>query len=516
MSMRIIKDVDELSKGARIFIYGTGVAGKAFLFYLSKMRPDVKMLGFVDTYKSGKCCGHKIYKFENFIKKFERDDFDLILIASMYHEAIKKLLSENGMENYALVKGKNPAYSIFIEDKDCKYYLKKISDFLLKTLFLLFRKKNIIVVGEYGGNFVGNSKYFYLYLKERGIENVYWLTKNKVYYDKLKKSNIKAVFYGKDSYIFKLLTTSFVVFDNRDWWREYPILLKLPLKKIQLWHGVGFKYIELSLLSDKFLRSLNMKEKKLLKKRYPSYDLLVTTSDFYAEKVFAPAFGMPIEKVKSLGYPRNDVLYREIPGEEINTDAKVLEFAKEFKKSGGKIVVFAPTFRDLNIKVDMKNVFDYEKLNSFLLKYNIVFIIKGHPLPYVEYEIEKAVDMYKNILIYDNSKDVYPLLKITDLLITDYSSIYTDFLHTGRPVLFYPFDYEEYTDLHRELQFDYNEMTPGPKAKNFEELLNWINHFLVEGKDGFESERKRILNLAFKYKDGNSSQRIFEEIMELR
>ncbi len=514
MSIRIIKEVDELPNGARVFIYGTGIAGKAFLFYLSKMRPDAKVLGFIDTYKSGKCCGHKIYKFENFIKKFKKDDFDLILIASMYYEAIGKLLSENGVENYALVKGKNPAYSIFIEDKDYKDYLKKISDFLLKALFLLFRKKNIIVVGEYGGNFVGNSKYFYLYLKERGVENVYWLVNNKDYYNKLKKENIKTFFYGGNSYLFKLLTTSFVIFDNRDWWREYPLLLKLPLKKIQLWHGVGFKYIELSLLSDKFLKSLNMKEKKLLKKRYPSYDLLVTTSDFYAEKVFGPAFDISLERVKPLGYPRNDIFYRDIPGEEINTDKEVMEFARKFKKSAGKILVFAPTFRDLSINVDFRSVFDYKKLDEFLKKKNILFIVKGHSLPGIDYFLEN-IDNYENILIYDNKKDVYPLLKITDLLITDYSSIYTDFLHTKRPVLFYPFDYEEYTDLHRQLQFDYNEMTPGPKAKNFGELLNWVNHFLVEGKDGFESDRERILNLAFKYKDGNSSKRIFEEMMEL-
>jgi len=518
MSIRIIKEVDELSKGARVFIYGAGAAGKGFFFYLCKMRPDIKILGFIDTYKKGKCCGYKVYRFNEFFKAFKKNDYDLILIASMFHDEISELLMRNGIDNFLLVKWKNPTFNFFVESKDLCYFLKRITSFLIKIIAWLFpkNKNKFLIVGEYGGNFVGNSKYFYLYLKRNKNLEVYWLTGKKSYYERFKKFDIKALNYKKIKTFFHILNTKYVVLDNRDWRKSYLILDHSKAKKIQLWHGVGFKSIGFLLIDKDFLKRLTKEEFQALKKRNPSYDLLITTSDFYSEKVFAPAFGMPIEKVKPLGYPRNDIFYRDIPGEEINTDEKVLKFAKAFKKSGGKIIVFAPTFRDLNIKVDMRSIFNYEKLNSFLLAHNIIFIIKGHPLPYIKYEIEKAVDLYKNILIYDNSKDVYPLLKITDLLITDYSSIYTDFLHTGRPVLFYPFDYEEYTDLHRQLQFDYNEMTPGPKAKNFGELLNWINHFLVEGKDGFESERERILNLAFKYKDGNSSQRIFEEIMELR
>ena len=188
--------------------------------------------------------------------------------------------------------------------------------------------------------------------------------------------------------------------------------------------------------------------------------------------------------------------------------------SENWKRKNGKISLFAPTFRDLSIKIDFRKVFEYDKLNEFLESNNILFIIKGHSLPGLKYLIEN-IDKYNNILIYDSKKDVYPLLRMTDLLITDYSSIYTDFLHTKKPVLFYPYDYEEYTDLHRKLQFDYNEMTPGPKAKDFNELIFWIRHFLVEGKDGFEIERERIFKLAFKYRDGKSSKRIFREVVKI-
>ncbi len=510
--IKTYKSIKEIPQKSKVFIYGSGTAGRSLFVYLKKLREDINVLGFIDSFKNGKIEKLKVYKFNEFLDKFSKSDYDLILVASMYSDEIVKKLKKSGINNYMLIKNINPSYSLFLGREKIFDIFK---GFFTSALSLILKnKKKFLIVGEYGGNFVGNSKYFYLYLKEKKGFKSYWLTNKEDHYNELKEKGIKVIKFGKIKTLFHILTSGYIVFDNRDWWREYPILNNVKSKKIQLWHGVGFKYIELSLLDKEFLNKLNKNELKLLKKRYPSYDLLITTSEFYAKKVFSPAFGMPIEKVLPLGYPRNDVFYHDIDGEEINTDEKVLKFSKEFKRKGGKIIVFAPTFRDLLMKIDFRSVFDYEKLDEFLKKENIVFIIKGHSLPGINYLL-KNIENYKNIMLYENKKDVYPLLKITDLLITDYSSIYTDFLHTKKPILFYPFDYEEYKELHRQLQFDYNEMTPGPKAKNFDELLGWIKYFLVENKDGFCEERERILELAFKYKDGRSSERIFSKILKL-
>ncbi len=518
--LKIIKDIiEEIREGSRVFIYGSGIAAKSFSFYLKKMREDVKLLGFIDSFKGGKCCGYKIYKFGDFLKKFQENDYDLILIASMYYEEIGKNLLKHGIENFALVKGKNPAFSLFVKEKNIKTFFNEIFFRFIKILNHLIpkRKNRFIVVGEYGGNFVGNSKYFYLYLNNIKGVKVYWLTNREDYFAYLKKEKINALFYGNIITFFIILSSEYLIFDNRDWIYEYKILKYLNSKKIQLWHGVGFKYIELSLLPEKFLDKLNPKEKKILKERYPEYDLLITTSEFYAKEVFSTALSVPLKKITPAGYPRNDVFYRKIEGENINTDEKVMIKAEKHKKDIGKTIVFAPTFRDLKMNIDLNSIFDYEKLNKFLVKNKLLFIIKGHSLPNYRY-LTDNIERYSNILIYDSKKDAYPLLRITDLLITDYSSIYTDFLHTKKPVLFYPFDYNEYTDLHRQIQFDYDNMTPGPKAKNFQDLIFWIEHFLVKGKDsfkakGFEKERERILNLAFKYKDGKSSERIYKKIV---
>ncbi len=511
--IKTYKSIKEIPEKSKVFIYGSGTAGRSLFVYLKKLREDIEVLGFVDSFKKGKIEKLRVYKFNEFIDKFNERDYDSILVASMYSDEIVKKLGKAGIKNFMLIKDINPSYSLFLLREKIFEVFK---GFFILALSLIFKdKKKFLIVGEYGGNFVGNSKYFYLYLKNKLNFKTYWLTKNDNCYKELKEKGVKVIKFGEIKTFFHILTSGYIVFDNRDWWREYPILNKVKAKKIQLWHGVGFKYIELSLLDKEFLKKLNKKDLKLLRKRYPSYDLLVTTSEFYAEKVFAPAFGMPLEKVKPLGYPRNDIFYCNITGKEINTDEKILNITRKHKKIGGKIIVFAPTFRDLNVRVDIRNIFDYKKLDEFIVKHNILFIIKGHPLPYIKYELEKTENRFRNILIYNNTKDVYPLLTITDLLITDYSSIYTDFLHTKRPILFYPFDYKEYKDLHRHLQFDYNEMTPGPKARNFDELLKWIEHFLIEGKDGFEKDREKIFTLAFKYKDGKTSERILNEILKL-
>jgi CDP-glycerol glycerophosphotransferase len=105
--------------------------------------------------------------------------------------------------------------------------------------------------------------------------------------------------------------------------------------------------------------------------------------------------------------------------------------------------------------------------------------------------------------------DVMPLLKRADLLVTDYSSLYTDFLHKGAPILFYPFDREEYGEAFREMQFPYDSMTPGPKAMTPLQLREGILS-LLEGSDPWKERREELFSLAFTHRDGGSSRRVAE------
>jgi CDP-glycerol glycerophosphotransferase (TagB/SpsB family) len=115
----------------------------------------------------------------------------------------------------------------------------------------------------------------------------------------------------------------------------------------------------------------------------------------------------------------------------------------------------------------------------------------------------------------DIEQDIYSVVPDYDILITDYSSIFFDYLLSDNPIIFAPFDYEKYITKDRELYYDYDEVTPGPKCKNWEEVLEWIVKF-KENPNLFKKEREEVKNRFHKYHDGKNCERVYEEIIKLR
>ncbi|MCP4220690.1 MAG: hypothetical protein GY765_39045, partial [bacterium] len=113
-------------------------------------------------------------------------------------------------------------------------------------------------------------------------------------------------------------------------------------------------------------------------------------------------------------------------------------------------------------------------------------------------------------------KDIYPFLPLADLLITDYSSIYFDYLLLDRPIVFFPYDLETYINEERGLIFEYDRLTPGPHCFSREELEKEVFTALVDLKDSYKEKREEIGKLAFTYRDGKSCQRVWRDIIEER
>ena len=110
--------------------------------------------------------------------------------------------------------------------------------------------------------------------------------------------------------------------------------------------------------------------------------------------------------------------------------------------------------------------------------------------------------------------DIYKLLTITDILITDYSSIYIDFLLLNRPIIFTPFDLVEYRHSNRELYYDYELITPGERCNNWENTLEEIKK-LFDGKDEYSNDRELIRKRFHTNVDNQNSSRIINSIKEL-
>jgi CDP-glycerol glycerophosphotransferase (TagB/SpsB family) len=146
-----------------------------------------------------------------------------------------------------------------------------------------------------------------------------------------------------------------------------------------------------------------------------------------------------------------------------------------------------------------------------LEKYDAYFLYRSH----FNTEEQNAVSDYKRIISASAREflNPQPLLFYSDILITDYSSIYFDFLLMDRPMIFYNYDYDDYKDK-RDFLFSYEDNTPGPKVQTQGELLVAIEKYLNNPE--LDSEiRTKIKNRFHKYPDGKACERTYKLIKEL-
>ena len=105
------------------------------------------------------------------------------------------------------------------------------------------------------------------------------------------------------------------------------------------------------------------------------------------------------------------------------------------------------------------------------------------------------------------------MLQFTDVMISDYSGAFMDFLHTDRPIVHYLYDYEYYRDYDSGLYLEKEEFACGEVAENFDELCAALENAL-SGNDENGQLRKRGRKLFVEYECGRSSQKIFETIIK--
>ena len=378
-------------------------------------------------------------------------------------------------------------------------------------------------IGKFDGQFVDNVKYFFLFMQHSSMTeyDIFFVTENRDVMKKMQKYGYNVFFYPTLKSIVKLVTAQVLIVDHIDWIKKCKYHLLFKSKKVQLWHGIGLKYIEKEINDSKKYKSKPLWARILVsiyrvtKGRFSCFDLIISTSEFYTKQFFKKPFNY--KEIIETGYPRNDILIPEQKMKNkddkkyyIETDYNIIEMVQRLKLEGNKIVLYAPTYRDTGRTPLGPGSFDPKYWSDFGQRHKTVFVIKSHPYP------EQTFSSFhlKNILHYSHSKDVYPLLPCIDLLITDYSSIYTDFLLLEKPIIFFCYDYEKYVREDRDLKPEYEWITPGPKCSTTDALEEHIRDVLFRSKDLYIEKRTEIKELSFKYQDNNSSERIWETIRE--
>lgn len=380
-----------------------------------------------------------------------------------------------------------------------------------RLLALLVPKKKdlILLMPRFGGAMNGNLKYFFLYLLQhhhgRDCE-VYLIARRRSTVRALRAEGLPVLFHPGPRSILTLLRAGTVVVESTDWWNGFKSLLAMRARSFQIWHGNGMKNIsftnrniagplEGSWLLRWATRWLNV---------YPTYDYVSFASPLQLQRR-AASFRMRNHLIN--GQPRNDVLFGTDFGPMTTAGGgTILAQIQSAAASGRRVVLYSPTWRPQG-DPQPAQVLDLDALNDFALRHGLLILWKAHPkdrCTVTDREAIKAID---------KMADVYPLMQHVDCMVTDYSSIYMDFILLDRPVVFFPYDREAYVS-ERGLHHEYDEVAPGPKCHNQLQLQQTLREVLVEGRDPWAAQRDQVRRQFYMYQDGRSCERLFNAIRE--
>jgi CDP-glycerol glycerophosphotransferase len=329
----------------------------------------------------------------------------------------------------------------------------------------------------------GNPKYIYKYIKTHCKDyKLIWIVDKNV--DIAEFDSKDFVYRHTIKSLYHQATTKYIIEDISSVGRIFK--KRNHQRYIQTWHGGGaFKKCGYDLDST-------------FNERIPvayvrDWDYYIA-SDEYNEQMIRTSTGYN-GKALTLGMSRNDILYY----------ADKNELRKKFGFSPkSKIVLYAPTFREHQLNQNQINI----PITELSKMKNILFIVRLHPL--LQSRINK--DIFKGNII-DGSiySDVQELLVISDILITDYSSIIFDFTVTKRPIIFYAYDLDFYLQ-ERGFYLDYKKDLPGPIVYNQKELIETITN-IDEIMKKYNKKYDEFNKKYNKYNDGNATKRLVEKII---
>ncbi len=363
---------------------------------------------------------------------------------------------------------------------DIKYKIRKI---ILRLGYRMLPKKYILL--ESKPDYSDNTYAVYSYIKKNGL-----LAKYKMVW--MDKVFCNSKFY-KLKYLYYKLSSKAIIFCNTMYSKASPNQVSF-----YLCHGSKSKNTRGTYEAPKDL------------------DYILVQADVFKEAV---VYGYNLSsntKMVTLGYPRNDDLLLKN-----NIDKNKL-FEKEFKK----LIVWYPTFRQrMNVKDNftdkslpiIHNEKSARKINDYAKENNILIVIKPHFVQDVSYIKDNNLS---NIIIIDDeffkSKNIrsYQLLSLSDALLTDYSSVYYDYLLTDKPIGLVWEDYELYKKSKGFAMDPDMIYSGGEKIYDVNDFCEFLNRVSL-GVDVLKNQRNRIKDLTNVYQDANSSKRVCEFIVDV-
>ncbi|MCI7322420.1 MAG: CDP-glycerol glycerophosphotransferase family protein [Lachnospiraceae bacterium] len=376
---------------------------------------------------------------------------------------------------------------------DLKDFAQKLFVVVFRIFNKLCKKKGnkILFCSGSRAEIGGNEEFIYKRMLERGLDKQYKFvldfkpTINKTY------GPFKMI-----RFIYRLASSDVILLDD-----YYPEIYKPTydenVKVIQVWHACGaFKALGLERMAKVGAPPINTSVHKCYTH--------VPVSSYHSALHHQEAFGISLDKFYPVGIPRTDIFFDE----EYKKQARERVFG-EFPdaRRAKRVMLYAPTFRG-NSAVDARfpmDKLDFEEWGEVCKRTNSYLIVKMHPFVQEKITIpEKYRDYIADAAQY---REVNDILFITDLLITDYSSIIYEFSLLRRPMLFYAFDQIMYVST-RDFYEPYEEIVPGRIIKRFDQLME-----AIEKEDYNTDKIDWFINKNFTYTDGKSTDRVIDLII---
>lgn len=311
-----------------------------------------------------------------------------------------------------------------------------------------------------------------------------------------KRGNFEFNFFYKDKLSFnsfKKLSGSRYIFLNDNFFPFAFMKFRSENIIVQLWHAPG--------ASKKFGGSVDSENKEMLSKISDNTNYLIVTSD-KIKKQYGEAFQISESKIKALGLPRMDYYF-----ENHDLDKMKADFCKKYDVSiDKKIILYAPTFRD---EEKYNNVFDFLDLEKFnrALGEEYVLALRLHPKIKDFYSDEiTSQGNYINVSDFESEQE---LMLISDMLITDYSSIMIEYGILNKPIVFFTYDLDSYLANERGFYYDFRKTVPGPIVYNSDELIN-----VIENNEFDMNRISEFVMTQFDAIDGESSKRVVDFLLD--
>lgn len=358
----------------------------------------------------------------------------------------------------------------------------------------------VLLESFFGKNYSDSPKYIYEYLSKNYPDKYEFIwvidkegTKIPYKHKKVKRFSIRYAYY--------LARSKYYVFNSRqpEWVRKREGNVFL-----QTWHGTPLKKL---VFDQEDVSSATPRYKAQVYKQSRAWDYLIA-ANYFSSEVFKRCF-MFNKTMLETGYPRNDILHAK------DKDEIALNIRKRLNiPTDKKTILYAPTWRDDEFygkgEYKFQLQLDLQKMKNELGD-EYVILLRTHYFIADALDVTGLEDFAYNLSKYDDISELY---LISDILITDYSSVFFDYANLKRPMLFFTYDLEKYRDVLRGFYIDIEEELPGPLLYTTDEIIDGIKN-IDELSHKYSGRYEQFYEKFCGLEEGNASEKVARAVFQL-